>query len=262
MVTHDVGAIGFQPFVDNFAWETFIAINWPISDDLKQRGVPDRMKIVGGAAAHQTEGGPQPAKPAGPVVWETFKDSEDTYLTNAKPPSGFDEPEIIPQACQALALQHPEAAKRTLTQSAKVSDVLASDVQAFTNKRLIDQNDENVWYDVKLNRTYFDYVVESQFYNKDKQKGVISFPASSNTTRGQGTIKVKAAWKVMGSSGSVQPDNVKEFYTTDALIYNKIEQSCIKQKMGLVGLHVVMKTDQLPQWMWATFEHFRNVPTK
>ena len=30
--------------------------------------------------------------------------------------------------------------------------------------------------------------------------------------------------------------------------------------VGLVGLHVVQKTKQLPQWMWATFEHVDNAP--
>jgi hypothetical protein len=30
--------------------------------------------------------------------------------------------------------------------------------------------------------------------------------------------------------------------------------------MGLVGLHIVMKTAQLPQWLWATFEHVDNAP--
>jgi hypothetical protein len=30
--------------------------------------------------------------------------------------------------------------------------------------------------------------------------------------------------------------------------------------MGLVGLHIVRKTHQLQQWMWATFEQVDNVP--
>jgi len=29
-----------------------------------------------------------------------------------------------------------------------------------------------------------------------------------------------------------------------------------------VGLHIVMKTAQLPQWLWATFEHEDNAPDK
>jgi hypothetical protein len=29
--------------------------------------------------------------------------------------------------------------------------------------RLVDQNGQDVWYDVKLNRTYYDYVVNNGF---------------------------------------------------------------------------------------------------
>ena len=30
--------------------------------------------------------------------------------------------------------------------------------------------------------------------------------------------------------------------------------------LGLVGLHIVHKTDSEPQWIWSTFEHVNNVP--
>jgi hypothetical protein len=32
--------------------------------------------------------------------------------------------------------------------------------------------------------------------------------------------------------------------------------------MGLVGLHIVHKTFTRPQWVWSTFEHVDNCPTK
>ena len=78
--------------------------------------------------------------------------------------------------------------------------------------RLIDQNGQDVWYDVKLNRTYYDYVVNNGFYNSKNQQGKkIAFPYSSNTTANQATIKVKAAWKIMGLLGSKQPDDQSRF---------------------------------------------------
>jgi len=57
VVSHDSGAIGLQPFVNNLAWETFIAINWPVPDVLLERGVPDRMKVIGGTLGKSSEGG-------------------------------------------------------------------------------------------------------------------------------------------------------------------------------------------------------------
>lgn len=41
-----------------------------------------------------------------------------------------------------------------------------------------------------------------------------------------------------------------------------IPESCNAQKVGLVGLHIVHKTEGAPQWVWSTFEHVRNVPEK
>src|SRR5262245_9431271 len=48
IVTQDVGAIGFQPFVDILAWDTFIALNWPAPIPIVERGVPDRQNLIGG----------------------------------------------------------------------------------------------------------------------------------------------------------------------------------------------------------------------
>ena len=259
LVTQDVGAIGLQPFVDNLAWETFIALNWPAPNPIVQRGVPDRQNVIGGLVTSGEGSGPT-SLPAGPTVWETYKDTNDIYLDPPKRPTSFDTPESIPPACKALAVEYPVAARRTLMLTSKFGELITGDKQADGN-RLIDQNGMNVWYEVKLNRVYYDYVVSHRFYNSKNQRGkTISFPYSSNTTAPPATIKVKAAWKVMGLLGSKQPDDLKKFYTTEALVYDHVTKKCAKQLLGLVGLHIVMKTAQLPQWLWATFEHVDNAP--
>lgn len=261
IVTMDLGAIGTQPFVDNLGWFTFIALDWPVPDPIVERGVPDRQNTVGGLKTSGGDGGGPKVSPTGPTVWETFKDSDDIFLNPPVKPSSFDTPESIPPACQTLALAEPGAARRTLTQSAKISDVLSDFKQAFTDEPLVDQNGQYVWYEIKVNRAYYDYVVDNGFYDSRNQVGkTIFFPESSDTTRQQPAIKVKAAWKVMGGAGSKQPDDQSRFYTTDALIYNPDTGVCTKETVGLVGLHVVQKTAQLPQWMWATFEQVDNAP--
>ncbi|HZI20450.1 MAG TPA: hypothetical protein VEY09_17845 [Pyrinomonadaceae bacterium] len=261
IVTHDTGAIGFQPFVDILAWDTFIALNWPVPNPLVQRGVPDRQNVVGGFVTSGGEGGHRTTMPTGPTVWETFKDTADIFLNPPVQPPPFDAPERIPPQCQTLAAANPAAARRTLVMEAKTSEVLQDFKQAFTHFPLIDQNGEKVWYEVKVNRAYYDYVVRNGFYNSNNQKGkTISFPSSSNVTRDAAAVKVKAAWKVMGGAGSRQPDDPKKFYTTQALILDPDTKRCTQKTVGLVGLHVVMKTEQLPQWSWATFEHVDNAP--
>jgi|SRR5688572_1679566 len=262
MVTHDVGAIGIQPFADILAWDTFIAVNWPVPSPIVERGVPDPQNVIGGFFTKGGEGGKPKISPTGPTVWETYKDTNDIYLSSGTRPTSFDTPESVPAACQPLAGANSLAAKRTLILTSKFGEIVSSDRQADTN-RLVDQNQMNVWYEVKLNRVYYDYVVSNGFYNSNNQKGkTIVFPSSSNNSSRNATIKVKAAWKVMGLLGSKQPDDPTKFYTTEALVLDPDSGKCSKQLLGLVGLHIVMKTAQLPQWLWATFEHVDNAPDK
>jgi hypothetical protein len=261
IVTHDVGAIGFQPFVDILAWDTFIALNWPAPQPIVQRGVPDRQNVVGGFVSGGGEGGRPSSMPVGPVVWETYKDTHDIFLDPPTKPAPFDTPERIPAACAALAGPNPREA-RVLVMTSKVTDVVRSVTQSDGN-RLVDQNGQNVWYEIKVNRAYFDYVVDNGFYDSANQKGkTISFPSSSNDTATVPAIKVKAAWKVMGLLGSRQPDDLTKFYTARGFVVDPNTGQCTERLLGLVGLHVVVKTKQLPQWMWATFEHVGNAPTQ
>lgn len=258
VVTQDLGAIGLQPFVDIHAWNMFVALNWPAS--ATQHGVPDRGNVIGGVPRSPEGGG---GMPNGPTVWETFKDTSDIFLDPPVKPSPFNAPETIPPACQKLAAADPEAARRTLTMTAKVADVLEDFRQAFTLQPLVDQNGQRVWYEVKVNEAWYDYVVNNGFYDSRKQPpSGISFPAGSNDGKGVGALKVKAAWKVMGLLGSRQPDDPTRFYTTRALVYDPATNNCAQQLVGLVGLHIVHKTRTLNQWVWATFEQVDNAPTR
>lgn len=260
LVLQQGGAIGFDPFVNDFAWNTFIALNWPASS--RFRGVPDRSNIIGGTAQRGGEGGGA-GKPNGPTVWETFKDTNDIFLNPPSPPGPFNASELIPPACQGLAQANPQAARRTLVTTSKVSDVLRDVRQAFTHAPLIDLNGEPVWYEVKVNETYFDFVVNNGYYDSRKQpKTGLDFPAGANDAKGIGAIRVKAAWKVLGDAKSRFPDDPKRFYAVDALVFDGSTGKCSKRQMGLVGLHIVQKTDTFPRYVWSTFEHVDNAPTQ
>ena len=243
LVTENLGAIGNQPFVDNLAWQSFIALNWPVPEHITQRGVPDRQNLIGGFV--DTGEGGKKVSPTGPTVWETFKNAFDIYLNPPTQPTSFDTPPIVPAECGNMA----------------GVNVLYEYLQAFTGAPLIDQNGEKVWYQVNLNRVYFDYVVDHKYYDSRNQKGAkIEFPESSNTTANPATVRIKAAWKVMGGPNSKQPDNKSRFYTSQAILYDPVTKTCRSELMGLVGLHIVIKTELLPQWMWATFEQVDNAP--
>jgi hypothetical protein len=244
IVTVNTGANGTQTFVDNLGWNTFIAVNWPAPATIDQRGVPDRQNVIGGLK-FGTEGMPK-VSPTGPVVWETYKNSEDIFLNPPNKPTSFDTPQTVPALCKAAAEKNPLAALH----------VLHATTQAFTSKPLIDLNGQKVWYEVRLNRAYYDYVVNNGFYNSKNQNGKkINFPSAGNTNLTAPVVKIKAAWKIMGP-GDVQ----SRFYVVPALINDPATKTCTEQTVGLVGLHVVQKTQQFQQWAWATFEHADNAP--
>lgn len=259
-VFQQTGAIGFDPFVNDFAWNTFIALNWPASG--RFRGVPDRSNLIGGVPGRGGEGGGA-GMPNGPTVWETYKDTDDIYLNPPTRPAPFNASELIPAACQPLAQVNPQAAQRTLVMTSKTSDVLRDVRQAFTHAPLIDLNGELVWYEVKVNEPYFDFVVNNQYYDSRYQpKNGVDFPEGANDAKGLGAIRVKAAWKVLGDAKSKFPDDSKRFYAVDALVFDKNTGKCTKRQMGLVGLHIVQKTERFPRYVWATFEHVDNAPTQ
>jgi hypothetical protein len=226
---HDVfnpipGATGTQGPMDYLSWQTFIALNWPASET--QNGVPDANLVIGG----HPKGGYYPnGMRSSPTVWETYKDSNDIFLPNARPPSPF---------------------------SAKTTHVLFDDTESFTDSPLNDQDGKHVYYEVRMNEVEYNYIVAHKLYNSNNQKGQkIDFPPGNNATSEVGSVHVKAAWKIMGPK-----DDQSRYYTAQALIFNPKLPSAFLATVGLVGLHIAHKTASRPEWIWSTFEQVDNAP--
>lgn len=237
--------------VQAHAWPLFVALNWPAPRTAAEKGIPDQGNVIGGAPL---PGAPPRSLPPGPTVWQTFKDTNEIFLPGGVKPAPFDDSPVVPAPCLkgGGGTEH----RRVLHMTEKASDILQSIHEANPNVRLIAQNGKEVWYEVRVNRAYYDYVVRNGFYNRKNQKGkTISFPAGSNTGRGDGAIRVKAAWMEIDNP-RLQPF----LYTSQALLYSPKTQQCREATMGLVGLHIVQKTKTLPNWIWLTFEHSFNAP--
>jgi len=249
-VQHDIQNVeqDFQGPIDNLAWNTFIALNWPASIRPDQRGVPDRNNYIGGFSA----GGFNPTVlPAGPTVWETFKPTNDVFLTPyAVPDTSFNSPPVVPSAC---------GSGKFLARRSKISDIVDETQQAFSDAPLIDQNGNYVWYEVLYNEEAFDYVIDNKFYNANNQKGkVIDFPAGDNETTVSGAIRVKAAWKIF--DWTTEAFKKEYFYLSKGYVYDVDNNTCDTATLALVGLHLTHKTKSRPEWVWATFEHMYNCP--
>ncbi|MDG1462088.1 MAG: hypothetical protein P8R04_00835 [Gammaproteobacteria bacterium] len=61
-----------------FAWETFIALNWPADTSGGKRDVPDTSKVFGNPADES------------PLVWHTFRHKAEIYPGGTGDPAGYD----------------------------------------------------------------------------------------------------------------------------------------------------------------------------
>lgn len=123
---------------------------------------------------------------------------------------------------------------------------------------LIDAAHRRVAYDVRVNRTFVDYLVASGSYRydvltrmqaafaADPSTGGVWLPSGSATT--PGALSVKTAWRRFA------PDAPCPAATMHC------ERDAFGREWGLIGLHLVQKTPTLGEMTWATFEHVANAP--
>jgi hypothetical protein len=236
-----------QRLFDIFAWQAFIALNWPAKAD----GTPDRDKDMSDNAS--------------PRVWMSWRSNESVFKPDGSRPAPWESASNI-----AVWGEHYlwRFSKMLNERNSPVNE-LTDFVQAFTGP-LVDLNGKFVRYESYLNRTQFDYIVENELYNQEGQiefvanKGQqIRFPANQITPeKKHGSMGIKLAWKQLGDN-----DLPSRFFTIDAIVVStsfddkgkKMIKTRSKRRMGLVGMHVTALTETSPNWIWTTFEHIDNV---
>ncbi len=248
-----------HPNVQCFAWQEFIALNWPALTG--SPGQPDTSRDA------STWGDPGDMTPG---VWETYKEAHEVFLPNAEPPSPWGvsglarsfAPSMRMRMAAPLAEITQDSGTHVFRMTSKVSPRLEREDQAFGTGWLTGQNRKLTYYDIRMNRVAFDYIVANQFYDARQQAGqFINLPAGSTgagaTPAAEGAIEIKSAWLEM--TGIPAADQ-RRFRTTRACIAEA--SGCRWTTVGLVGLHIVHKTETFPQWTWATFEHVDNAPDR
>ncbi|MGX9460921.1 hypothetical protein ACWXWU_06695 [Shewanella sp. A14] len=234
---------------DDFSWQSFIALNWPAKAD----GSPDSSINIGQEVNR-------------PVVWLHWKESRDIFLADGAKPPRWDQSNSVPNVCKSIDQKTIPKGAIYLSQVGKTPNVLDESGEPFTTGPLIDQNGLYTRYEILTNETMFNFILDNNLYSKKGQKQFnadVDFTPSDSKTGQIGSIMLKAAWIKMG--GKFDPKN---YYTTYALVYNNpeeqhgVEAACSLEQVGLVGFHIAHKTTSEPQWIWSTFEHVANVPTK
>lgn len=138
---------------------------------------------------------------------------------------------------------------------------------------LVDQHGRYVRYQVTMNRTFFNYIADNQYYNADRQKQAVSLSQKSqfeqHTTaligafKGlpfdnnnlPGMIETKATWRILDP----ELDEASRYYARPAYIFSPDKSECKRAPagVGLVALHIHRLTRL--SHVAATFEQVDNV---
>jgi hypothetical protein len=168
-----------------FAWSMFINFNWPARLDV--RGMPDTNKPFGGP---------------GPVVWQTWKTSQNLYVKPGQTPLPWN---------QGLIYQPPAL------QSGMID-----------GKVLTDNNGNPVMYEVRENEDTLNYIIQRNLYTQAGQLKLlqgglpVSFPYTA--------MEIKASWRFLGKGDD------PSHYLTATVQYQGVERV-----VGLNGLHITSK---------------------
>lgn len=230
-----------RPFFDTFSWQSFVALNWPAKSD--PRGVPEQPDNPGVFIK---------APNGSPVVWGTYKTSDDLFAQGDARPSPWDFSDPATSA-------YP-AGTRVLARVTKTGPL--SDVKEAFSYPLIDQNRQYVRYEVRYNKAFYDFVrgaddqPKSWLYLLRNLVAVqpVAMPVSAPPAT-VGATMLKASWKEMTPADLAGG----RYYVVDAMVQDVGEKTFKQKKVGLVGLHIAQKLTVFPEWIWSTFEQVDNV---
>ena len=250
IVAGDLQSFNVQSQADCFAWKEFISLNWP-SDSTVSFGTPCNLS---------------------PVQWETFMPREVLFQPGgiAPPTWGTLVSERYVKNFKSQKLLLNKTSTKLLTFTSKIEDndpmVNFSANQAAPQGKpawLGAQNGSNVWYEIMLNKDYYDYVVNKGFYNAQAQHDSVNknvpliFPQGVYQGK-TGAIELKAAWMEVSDPQSAKWNRYK---LSKATVLDQGSKQLRNTVVALVGLHILHKTQNQPTWVWATFEQIDNVPS-
>ncbi|MCY1041133.1 cytochrome c family protein [Corallococcus sp. bb12-1] len=249
----DFSQVSSQVDADCFAWQQFIALNWPSAS------------MDGGVDA-----GFGTAGDLGAVQWQTWMDVAQVFLPDGGPPPAWGTAPQVDPACLAEAgLTRVEAKGRlALTVASKFAEQFDpnSSAQAFPFSGpawLGAQNGTNVWYDVRISQPEFDYVVDAGLYNAANQMAqadagvALVLPQGSFQPNTLGAIETKSAWMEVSTPTDARWNRYK---LAPAVVLDPSTQKCRAATVALVGLHIIHATQSQPTLIWSTFEHVDNAP--
>jgi len=281
-----------QSFMNCFGWQLFIALNWPVNPGWPATpalaGEPDMNSTLAQFGVPTASGQPMSVAP----VWASYKDANDIFLPGAPAPTGWGVQTLVPSNCstQGSLRAMSVGARKFMTATSESainarhgfhlsSGTLASipdPIMEASGGWLTDQSQNLVFFERKVGKAEFDYIVSKGLYDAANQLKVAqnldnqnpgglslpigepmrSLPPNPVPQEQLGALEVKAAWRILTG----KPELYGRYLTTVAWLKNPATLQCTQQVVGLVGLHIINKTQASPNFIWTTFEQVDNVP--
>jgi hypothetical protein len=212
-------------FFDDYSWKIFIALVWPAKDG--QRGVADATKQLADA---------------GPRVFESYKADWELFHPDGSSPDPNWDAFKDPLPCSiASPMTFSDLA---LVATSKFGNLGQAGFGTLTGP-IVAQNQTYVRYLTGFNKVEFDKIMAGSLFLQSNLNNVV-FP--------NGAIDVKSSWVEMKNIA-----HPERFYTRQAWVFDPATNACSQETVGLVGLHIVQKTDTRPQWIWSSFEQADNI---
>ncbi len=247
------GDIDFKEAVDetqdrhrfnDLSWRLFVSLNWPATGI--KRGEADVKNKFGADSEH--------------VVWGTWKTLRELYPPDPlqTPPTPWNSYDAEFEALQpAKGLTKDAGKRKILSHVLRLGKVTQAGFESRILPPLVAQNSTYVMYEIRVNEIAYNFIVNNQYYLREKlekatgDNQLLAFP--------DGSIVMKAAWLELKD---IDEKTQKRFYHVPAELAERVEGKdglqLRKSEVGLVGLHIAVKTPSKPSWIWSTFEHVDN----
>jgi hypothetical protein len=230
-----------QSAVNIFAWNEFIAFNWPATVNC----VANPSKSI-----RQVRSGQQ-----GPLVWQTQMSSDNVFVAPDKKPATWCRNPTV----QALLGRRPMSFIHTAQTTAPAQALahLSSTISSPTDVDAVggvvtDQAGRWLRYERLMNQPEYQAIVTNNWYRLNVLNSLKSI------TLPTGSIEFKSAWKILS------PKEIASgrYYTTVATVFNTPGGAKSPGRnpvtLGLVGLHIIHKTPTQGGFFWSTFEQVDN----
>ena len=243
-----------------FAWQSFLALNAP---------------GVGAQISTSSDNVTQ---------WSAWSSTVDLLLCQETPaPEGCVCPgndctqpgtRYYPTACRGIPSYQ---SYRVLYQVGKVDDsFLEASAGGLSDDPVIDRFGNFLRYEILLSPATYDEVIQEQLFDEDQLKartsdvslgcGVFSYKGGDPANPMSGALVMKVAWMDVEDElggGNFEPS---KYHLEKLLVYTPSyrnstgEETCELRTMAMVGMHFERKTENQPNWIWATFEQNDNAP--